>query len=89
MPPSLKLLRAMVFALLAVMIVGFIVLVSVFVTRFGAAPPPLPETVALPEGETARAVTLGSDWIGVVTESDAILIFDRASGALRQRIEIE
>ena len=89
MPPSLKLLRAMVFALMAVMIVGFIVLVSVFVTRFGATPPPLPDRVALPDGETARAVTLGSDWIAVVTDSDRILIFDRETGGLRQTVEIE
>ncbi len=89
LPPSLKLLRGMVLALTGVMIVGFIVLVALFVTRFGTAPPPLPETVTLPDGEVARAVTLGSDWIAVVTDSDAILIFDRASGTLRQRVEIE
>ncbi len=79
----------MVFALMAVMIVGFIVLVSVFVTRFGATPPPLPESVTLPAGETARAVTLGADWIAIVTESDTILIFDRATGNLRQTVNIE
>ena len=75
--------------LTGVMIAGFIVLVVLFVTRFGTTPPPLPDSVALPDGEVARAVTLGTDWIAVVTESDVILIFDRASGALRQRVEIE
>ncbi len=75
--------------LTGVMIAGFIVLVVLFVTRFGVAPPPLPETVALPDGEVARAVTLGTDWIAVVTESDVILVFDRATGTLRQRVEIE
>ena len=79
----------MVMTLLGVMIAGFIVLVILFVTRFGAAPPPLPDSVSLPEGETARAVTLGPDWIAIVTESDTILIFDRASGEMRQRVEID
>ena len=43
----------MVFALTGVMIAGFIVLVGLFVTRFGVTPPPLPDSVALPAGETA------------------------------------
>ena len=46
-------------------------------------------TVTLPEGETARAVTFGPDWYAVVTANDLILIYDRASGDLRQTVTID
>lgn len=72
------------------MIVGLITVVAVFVTRFESGTPvALPDTVTLPEGMVARAVTFGSDWYGVVTETDRILIFDRADGALRQTVQID
>ena len=38
---------------------------------------------------TATAYTQGSDWYAVVTEADEILIFDSASGELRQTLRIE
>jgi hypothetical protein len=43
----------------------------------------------LPEGARALAFTQGRDWYAVVTERDEILIFDRATGALRQRVAIK
>jgi len=81
-PPSLRLLRGLVLALMVVMIVGLITLVSVFVIRFPAASAPLalPEAVTLPEGATPEAVTLGPDWVAVVA-GDALHFFDRATGA--------
>ncbi len=96
---TLRFLKLLVTALTATMIVGMGVLVVLFATRFPAstpttgpidtAPDPrLPDSIALPPGETARAITLGGDWIAVVTENDEILVLDRASGALRQRIAI-
>lgn len=48
----------------------------------------LPETVALPDGVRAEAVTFGAGWYAVVTDADTILIFDSATGALRQSVEI-
>ena len=74
------------------MIVGFIVLIGLFVTRLGSAPRPalpLPETIALPDGASARAFTQGDTWYAVVTSDDEILIYDRAIGALIQTVQIE
>ena len=43
---------------------------------------------AEPAGATAQAITFGADWYAVVTADDDILIFDRATGDLRQRVPI-
>ena len=89
LPASLKWLRSLVFALTVIMIGGLITVVAVFVTRF---PTPgqisLPETITLPDGAVATAFTLGDGWYAVVTLDNDILVFDAASGALLQRIEI-
>lgn len=90
---GLTLLRRLVTGLLGVMIVGFLVLIGLLVTRFPDfedTGPALswPETLDLPEGVTPEAVTRGPDWVAVVA-GDEILIFDAASGALRQRIAVE
>jgi hypothetical protein len=81
----------LVTVLTAVMILGLVTVVALLVIRLQAPAPvslPLPETIALPEGTRALAFTQGRDWYAVVTEDDEILIFDRATGALRQRVEI-
>lgn len=88
LPASLKLLRAMVMTLTAVMIVGVVTVVLLLVMRLGNDTPPLPETLALPDGVRPTAVTQGSDWVGIVTDRDEILIYDRMTGALRQQILI-
>ena len=89
-PLNLRVLRILVTVLTVTMIVGLITVVTVFVTRFESGTPvALPDAVTLPEGVTARAVTFGSDWYGVVTDTDQILIFDRTDGALRQTVQID
>ncbi len=74
------------------MIGGVITVVGLLVTRMpgaeGAALP-LPETIRLPDGVRAVAVTAGPGWYAVVTEANRILIFDRASGALRQEVAVD
>ncbi len=88
-PPRLRLLRRLVVALTATLIAGVIAIVGLLVIRLAAAPAPLalPPVVRLPAGETARAVTLGSDWLAVVTVDGAgqerIRVIDRASGSSR------
>ncbi|RKF14838.1 hypothetical protein D6850_08165 [Roseovarius spongiae] len=86
-------LRLLVTILTATMVIGFIVIVVLFVTRFsdafGPEPPDLPETIALPDGAAPLAFTQGGDWFAVVTTEDEVLIFDRATGELRQTIAIE
>ncbi|QEE36188.1 hypothetical protein FTO60_10990 [Octadecabacter sp. SW4] len=89
LPASLKLLRGMVFVLTGVMILGFIVLIGLFVIRFGGDPVTLPDRVTLPAGTSATAFTQGSDWFAVVTDDDRILIYDQGTGALRQTITVD
>ncbi|MGR3638372.1 DUF6476 family protein [Alterinioella nitratireducens] len=89
-PLNLRVLRILVTVLTVTMIVGLITVVAVFVTRFeNGSPVALPDQVTLPEGESARAVTFGPDWYAVVTANDLILIYDRASGDLRQTVTID
>ena len=86
----IRLLRWLVTTLTATMIVGLIVLIVLFVTRFpdpGAAP--FPQTIRLPEGTRVTAFTRGPDWFAVVTEAQEILILDAETQAVRQRIAIE
>jgi len=76
-----------------VMIGGLLVIVALFVIRFsstGAQPDTLtlPDTITLPDGAKAEAFTMGRSWYAVVTDDDRILIFDRATGALRQTVVV-
>lgn len=75
------------------MIVGVITVVAVLVTRMPNAnaitePRALPESIVLPENTTAQAVTLGKDWIGVVSSANLFLLYDR-NGTLLQTIELQ
>ena len=88
LPPSLRTLKRLVTTLTVVMILGFLVLIAALVIRLNADPLPLPDRITLPEGVTALAFTQGTDWFAVVTDADTILIFDRATGTLRQSLEI-
>jgi hypothetical protein len=91
LPPSLRFLKWLVIVLTLTMIGGVITVVGLLVTRMpkaeGAAPA-LPETIRLPEGARAQAITAGAGWYGVVTTDNRILIFDRASGALIQEVAV-
>lgn len=83
-------LRGLITVMSATMILGFIVIVALFVTRFaGGGGPDLPEAIALPEGAAPAAFTQGDGWYAVVTEGDMILIYDRDTGVLRQRVQID
>lgn len=72
------------------LIVGVIVTVAAVVTRMpGRAPAvSLPDQVKLPAGTNATAVTFGPGWYAVVTGDGRILIFDRATGGLKQSVEV-
>ncbi|WP_138933592.1 DUF6476 family protein [Roseovarius arcticus] len=89
-PAMVRYLRVLVTALSATMIIGFIIIVALFVTRFAGAPDvALPDAIALPDGAKAEAFTQGRDWYAVVTEADNILIYDRLTGQLRQTVRID
>jgi hypothetical protein len=89
LPPVVRALQWLVVALTASMVLGVITVVGVVVTRFPKpSTPPVPETLVLPEGESAQAITQGPDWIGIVSDANRIYIFDRTTGNLRQTVEI-
>ena len=88
-PRTLRLLRRLVTTLMVVMILGVLVIVGLLVTRLsGSRSLPMPETVALPEGVRALAVTAGPGWYAIVTEDQRILIYDAATGSLRQTVQV-
>ena len=93
-PPELRFLKYLVTALAGTMILGLITIVGLLVTRLPAAPAPrpaLPEALALPDGLSAEAVTMGRGWIGVVASGAAgeeFLVFDAKTGALLQRLPV-
>ncbi|MFN3844779.1 MAG: DUF6476 family protein [Paracoccaceae bacterium] len=89
LPPSLRLLKWLVIILTATMIVGVITVVGLLVTRMpdGTAPVAMPENLILPEGSQPAALTMGRDFIAVVTKDDRILIFGR-DGLFRQEIRV-
>ncbi len=89
-PAMVKYLRVLVTTLTGTMIIGFIIITALFVTRFaGGDDVTLPASITLPDGTAASAFTQGGDWYAVVTDADEILIFDRLTGNLRQTIRIE
>lgn len=87
-PPSLRFLRLLVTGLTAVMVAGLLLILGLIWHRYSNARAPLPEVITLPDGATATAYTQGADWYAVVTADDRILIFDRATGELRQTLRI-
>ena len=72
------------------MIAAFLAVLAVAVRLLMSGPEalPLPSEIALPTGTEAVAVTTGRDWYAIVTGDDRILVYDRATGALRQTVEI-
>lgn len=91
LPPSLRLLKWLVIALTLTMIGGVITVVALIVTRMPqamtATAPTLPETITLPAGATAEAVTVGRNWFAIVTTDGRILIY-AMNGTLRQTITL-
>jgi hypothetical protein len=91
----LRQLRRLVTALTVTLILGVITIVGLLVIRLGSfgGALPLPDEIHLPPGESARAITLGTDWIAVVTVDRAgrehVRVLDRDTGADRGSIEIE
>lgn len=90
LPPSLRLLKWLVIVLTLTMIGGVITVVGLIVTRMPQAftsTPELPETLSLPDGARAQAITFGTGWTAVVTTDDRILVFDK-DGQLTQEVQL-
>jgi hypothetical protein len=88
-PANLRFLRRLVTTLTAVMIVGLLVLIGLIVIRLQQPSVTFPDAITLPDGETATNYTPGPGWYAVATASDKIIIFDAASGEIRQTIDVE
>lgn len=94
LPPGLRALKWLVIVLTLTMILGVITVVTLLVIRmpqaFSAVPGRLPETITLPPGTEAQAVTFGRGWIGVVAtgqDGDRFLLY-APDGRLRQEIAL-
>jgi len=90
-PTNLRFLRRLVTVLTVIMIVGVLTVIMLLVIRLNSDSSSLrlPDRITLPNGTTATAFTVGTDWYGVVTQNDEILIYDRATGALRQIVQLD
>ncbi len=88
-PAQIRALRRLVTALTLTMIAGVVVVAAALVIRLGATSPALPDRIDLPGDARAVAFTQGPDWYAVTTDDDRILIFDRATGELRQSVLVD
>lgn len=89
-PTNLKLLRRLVTTLLAVMIIGFITLIFMFVMRFQSNNQTFKlNDITLPIVTSATAYTQGDDWYAIVDDANKILIFNKVDNTLRQTINIK
>lgn len=86
----LRFLRRLVTVLTATMILGVLTIIVLLVIRLTATPPvvAVPDTLELPAGVVALAVTFGEGWTAVVTTDDRFLVFDNKTGALRQDVPV-
>jgi hypothetical protein len=87
-PASLRFLRRLVTVLTIVMVGGVVAILFLLVMRFRDVPPNLPEEITLPAGAKATGFSQGTQWFAVTTDQDEILIFDRVTGRLTQRIKV-
>ena len=86
--PELRWLKTLVTVLTVVMIGGVLTITALLVMRLRSEPPALPSEIALPDGAAATAFTQGPDWYAIVTDGGEILIYDRLTGELRQRVTV-
>ena len=93
LPGDLRFLKWLTGLLAGVMIVGFLVIVGLLVTRLWPVPvvpaplPVLPASIELPDGVRPEAVTFGQGWIAVVA-GDELLVFSPEGGPPRQRLHL-
>lgn len=85
---TLKFLRLLVTILTGTMIIGLLVIITLFVIKFSEKPPALPDQITLPDGTTATAFTQANGWYAVVTADNRILIFDRNTGVMLQEVDV-
>ncbi|MDO5646587.1 DUF6476 family protein [Paracoccus sp. (in: a-proteobacteria)] len=87
--PELRFLKMLVTGLTVVMGLGMVAVVALLWLRLNQPVlPELPAQITLPDGAQADAVTFARDWIVVVTDSGAVLVYDRA-GRLAGQMQVD
>jgi hypothetical protein len=66
------------------MIVGFVIIVCVFVINFQKIHVLVPATLELPDDIIPIAYTQTRNWYAIVTDDDEILIFDNTGNEIQQ-----
>jgi hypothetical protein len=89
-PANHRFLRRLVTTLTAVMILGLVVLIALFVMRFSGSPQiTFPDAIDLPNGVVAVGYTQTERWVAIMTEDNRVLVYDRATLTLAQEILLE
>lgn len=87
--PHLLFLKLMVGGLAVAMVLGLGVIVTIMWLRLNAPMlPALPDSVTLPAGSTAEAVTFAPNRLIVVTDQGEVLVYG-ADGALQQTVVLD
>lgn len=70
------------------MIGGVLLIIGLMVMRLNQPAVTFPSALELPDGVTATAFTQTADHWAIITQNNEILIYDRETGALSQRIPL-
>ena len=74
------------------LIVGFIIIVGLFITKFNsfvALPDQIfPDQIMLPNGTRAATFTASKDWFAIITTDDELLLYDQHTNDLIRRINL-
>ena len=87
-PPSIKLLKLLVTVLACVMIIGFIIIVSLFVLNFQKSHVSIPVTLELQTGIKPIAFTQTKDWFSIISATNEILNY-KNDGTLIKSITVQ
>ncbi|QBX34519.1 hypothetical protein E4191_07180 [Paracoccus liaowanqingii] len=83
--PELRFLKTLVTGLTLIMGVGMVAVVALLWMRLNQPVlPDLPSSIVLPEGVRPAAITFATDRIVVVTQTDQVLVYDRAGEPVGQ-----
>jgi hypothetical protein len=92
-PKNLKFLRLLVIVLTITMICGIITLVLMIVIKMpnynNTFSIQLPEEIILPDNMKVETFSIGSNHYLIVTKNDEVLIYDRKTNILKQRLKIK
>lgn len=90
----MKWLKILVAVLTVTLIIGFLTIVGMFVYRFNSIGEtsglsPLPEQISLPQGTEIEAFTQAEEWYLILTSENELLIYDRQTNELKQKVKIQ